>query len=69
MEEYQETSEKKCPICNRAVPSDASVKIFCALCGMGIPNPDTAFRYETIKGVIFYFCCDKCLAIYLENQS
>ncbi len=67
MEEYQETREKKCPICKKTVRSDATIKISCALCGMGIPLPDQAVSYETLTGHKIYFCCDKCQAIYVKD--
>jgi hypothetical protein len=56
--------EKKCPICERDVRSDANVQEFCKLCGMGIPDPEFAPRYQTLGGYIHYFCCDKCLTVY-----
>ncbi len=29
--------EKRCPLCGNIVRSDASLRLACALCGMGIP--------------------------------
>lgn len=55
--------EKKCPICNENIRSDANIHKYCKLCGMGIPEPPVAPKLQT-KDRIEYFCCDKCLKIY-----
>ncbi len=67
MEGSLKSKEKKCPICDKVLRSDASIKISCALCGMGVPDLEQSFRYETLGGVMLYFCCDKCEKIYVEN--
>lgn len=56
--------EKNCPICGEVIRSDANVQKFCNLCGMGIPNPEFAPRYQSLGGYIHYFCCNDCLTIY-----
>ncbi len=55
--------EKKCPICNENIRSDANVHEYCKLCGMGIPKPSVAPKLQTKNGIV-YFCCDKCLKFY-----
>ncbi len=67
VDNFAESGEKTCPICNKVVRSDALVRIYCALCGMGIAELDRTVQYETLQGVKLNFCCDKCQEIYLKN--
>jgi hypothetical protein len=61
-----DVEEKKCPICNENIRSDAKVHEFCKLCGMGIPEPSKTPKIQ--KGdLIEYFCCDICLKTYKEK--
>ncbi len=55
--------EKKCPICEKNIRSDANIHEYCKLCGMGVPEPSDTPKLEIKEGTV-YFCCDKCLAIY-----
>ncbi len=66
MTNKDESTENKCPICNFLIRSDAELRISCALCGMGIPNADFAPRYETLDGTPMFFCCDKCMELYVQ---
>ena len=56
--------EQLCPICGESIRSDANIHKFCKLCGMGIPDPEFAPKYETMGGEWLYFCCRNCLKIY-----
>ena len=67
MDERKEMEEKNCPICDRAVRSDATVSEFCKLCGMGIPEPNSTGIYFDAHGKVDYFCCDRCSSIYIEK--
>ena len=58
--------EKKCPICNENIRSDANVHEFCKLCSMGIPEPSRAPKIQ-IEDRTDYFCCNLCLKIYKEK--
>ncbi len=60
-------NDKKCPICDEAVRSDANIREFCKLCGMGIPNPSDKPKCKTGEGETIYFCCEKCQSTYSEN--
>ncbi len=51
--------EKTCPICNKALRSDATVKTSCLLCGMGIPDPGSAVKVKDGYGTRYY-CCEQC---------
>jgi endogenous inhibitor of DNA gyrase (YacG/DUF329 family) len=53
-----------CPICGKAIISDATVRKFCRLCGMGIPDPSNVPKQHIKDGRTLYFCCDKCFSIY-----
>ncbi len=56
--------EKKCPICNLKIWSDATTREFCKMCGMAIPNPKTVPHSHTKTGTVNYFCCYQCLSVY-----
>jgi len=56
--------EKECPICSLKIFSDATTREFCKLCGMAIVNPKYSPQYRK-KGIINYFCCYRCLSIYV----
>ena len=58
--------EKKCPICNESIRSDAAIHDYCKLCGMGISEPFEAPKLQTDKGLAI-FCCVKCYQIYVEK--
>ena len=58
--------EKKCPICSKAIRSDANIHEYCKLCGMGIPEPSEVPKLQTEEGMV-YFCCDRCYSIYKEK--
>ena len=58
--------EKKCPICDKTIRSDATIHEYCKLCGMGISEPSEVPKIQTKKGIA-YFCCDKCHSIYKEK--
>jgi len=58
--------EKKCPICEENVRSDANIHEFCKLCGMGIPEPSEVPKLQTEEETL-YFCCDRCHSIYKEK--
>ncbi|UCF12995.1 MAG: hypothetical protein JSW06_01745 [Thermoplasmatales archaeon] len=58
--------EKKCPICNKDIRSDANIHEYCKLCGMGIPEPSVVPKLQT-KDRIEYFCCDWCFSVYKKN--
>ena len=58
--------EKKCPICDENIRSDANVHEFCKLCGMGIPEPSEAPKIQ-MEDRVDYFCCDICLKLYMEK--
>ena len=59
--------EKSCPICDKAIRSDASVQEFCKLCGMGISDPSDKPKYRAGDGRTVFFCCEKCLTVYNAN--
>jgi YHS domain-containing protein len=59
--------EAECPICKKALRSDAGQKEFCKLCGMGIADPLTSPRYNSEDGETLYFCCSVCLSIYVTQ--
>jgi hypothetical protein len=61
-------NEIECPICGEVIRSDANVHEFCKLCGMGIPNPEYAPRFETMGGKWIYFCCMNCFKIYTNKM-
>jgi endogenous inhibitor of DNA gyrase (YacG/DUF329 family) len=58
---------KSCPICGKAIISDASVREFCGLCGMGIPEPLNAPKQHIKDDRALYFCCNKCYLIYKKE--
>lgn len=58
--------EKKCPICNKDIRSDANIHEYCKLCGMGIAEPSESPKVQTKDGTA-YFCCDRCFSIYKKN--
>jgi hypothetical protein len=58
---YEE--DKKCPICDKTIRSDATIHEYCKLCGMGIPEPSDVPKMQTNEGTV-YFCCDKCYSIF-----
>ena len=58
--------EKKCPICEKNIHSDANIHEYCKLCGMGIPNTSEVPKLQTEEGTL-YFCCDICYSIYKEK--
>ena len=59
--------EKKCPICDIIIRSDASIHDFCKLCGMGIPNTTNVPKIQSDDGKNYYFCCDVCFSVYKKN--
>ncbi|MHA2431448.1 MAG: hypothetical protein ACXACC_10535 [Promethearchaeota archaeon] len=59
--------EKKCPICDMVIRSDATIHKYCKLCGMGILNPSKVPKHLAKDGKTDYFCCDKCLSIYKKK--
>lgn len=59
--------DMNCPICDKAVRSDASVRRFCKLCGMGLPDTGDRPEYEAEDGNTFFFCCEKCKTTYQTN--
>jgi Cu+-exporting ATPase len=37
------------------------------VCGMGVYEKSAKFRYE-YGGKIYYFCCEHCLKVFLQNR-
>ncbi len=66
MDQHSGEKEKRCPICNEIIRSDASLHDYCKLCGMGITDPYNAPKLQTKKGLAL-FCCIKCCNIYMER--
>lgn len=58
--------EKKCPICDKTIHSEATIHEFCKLCGMGIPEPLEVPKIQTKEGAA-YFCCDKRYSYYKKK--
>lgn len=59
--------EKRCPLCSKPVRSDALAKKHCKLCGMFIDDTELQFIYDTDARVSFYFCCEKCMKMYIKT--
>jgi len=51
---------KECPICSKDVVSNASLKHYCTLCGMGLEDRGLSVR---IRNQIKYYCCNICLSL------
>lgn len=66
MSQNTNEDEKKCPICDELIRSDATLHDYCKLCGMGISEPFKAPKLQTDKGLAL-FCCLKCYNIYMEK--
>jgi hypothetical protein len=60
--------EKVCPICSKPIRSDALIKEYCKLCGMLIDDAKLQFIYDTPTSDSFYFCCEKCLKMYINTH-
>jgi len=58
---------KECPICKKAIFSDANIKEFCSLCGMGIPEGYIKEKIINSNGKKLNFCCSRCLRIYMAE--
>ena len=59
--------EMSCPICKMPLQSDANVRDFCMLCGMGLPDIKKTPKYKHNNGYTVYFCCNMCLSIFKAN--
>jgi YHS domain-containing protein len=64
---HNDEKEKKCPICEKTIRSDADIHEFCKLCGMGIPDSASVPKIQTKNGKYDYFCCERCCSIYRKN--
>jgi hypothetical protein len=58
-----EQDVKKCPICEKDLFSDATVKEFCQLCSMVLEKEEMIVKIE--KSRPKYFCCNKCYKKYV----
>ena len=62
-------NEKQCPLCSKPVRSDALAKKYCKLCGMFLDDSELQFIYDTPTGDSFFFCCEKCMKMYVTTYS
>jgi YHS domain-containing protein len=60
--------EKVCPLCSKPVRSDALAKKHCKLCGMFLDDSELQFIYDNPKGDSFFFCCEKCMKMYITTN-
>ena len=59
----------ECPICKKTIFSDAKIKEFCTLCGMGIPQEHNTKKTIKSNGKVLQFCCSRCLRIYITELN
>ena len=65
-EETTRPEEMKCPLCDKAVRSDADADVLCALCGMPVYDGDEDAVRSIIDGRPTAFCCGHCEAMYMR---
>jgi len=65
--ENSNVAEARCPFCRAPIRSDASLHVFCKMCGMGVPMESAHLVHsgsETLP-----FCSRRCLVTYLQAVS
>jgi YHS domain-containing protein len=48
---------------------NAAGAVACPVMGMGIASPDDAVSFADHDGVRYYFCCDSCEKLFLDNPT